>query len=336
MFAVVATDLFLGRRDGGEALIQVRVHPQILPHVLAQVPFLDPDPRERGCEGLRRGVACADHGDSLVDRRRIGLRRRESLDFGEDQRPLDEPRERLRVRVAAFDCHEAKVARRAHVAEEDEVARDDGQNPIQYLSIRRRGQKHSHQPDGHLQSASCNVQLHAQNACPSEMCHAFKSSRRPGVISWRLILNPRSTRIGPIGDWNRNPNPAALRSRLRSRSVACLNTLPVSRKPTTPTLRISRYRSSAFRMTTPLPPTGNPSASITSGVPSRSSAKPRTVVSPPAKKRSLAGSCTPARSSVSSAAASGTCANVVASPSRTLPANTSLLVFGSMRNACAV
>ena len=35
------------------------------------------------------------------------------------------------------------------------------------------------------------------------------------------------------------PNPAALRNLPRSTSVACLNTLPVSRKPTTPTLRIT-------------------------------------------------------------------------------------------------
>src|SRR5688500_14776790 len=42
MLPVVPADLFLGRRDGGEALIKVRAHPEILPHVLTQVPLLDP------------------------------------------------------------------------------------------------------------------------------------------------------------------------------------------------------------------------------------------------------------------------------------------------------
>ena len=56
------------------------------------------------------------------------------------------------------------------------------------------------------------------------MCKAFGPRRRPGVMSWRSILNPRSTRIGPTGDWYRTPNPTALRSSARSISVACVRT----------------------------------------------------------------------------------------------------------------
>ena len=49
-------------------------------------------------------------------------------------------------------------------------------------------------------------------------------------------------------------------------------------------------RASTFSTISPWPPVGKPSWSMVSGVPRRSSVNPRTVVSPPAKKRSLAGS----------------------------------------------
>ena len=89
-----------------------------------------------------------------------------------------------------------------------------------------------------------------------------------------------------VADAEARPRCAARRgrspwsSRTRCR---CRRSRRAPRPPRTGT------RSSAFRITSALPPIGKPSWSIVAGVPSWSSAKPRTVVSPPAKKRSLAG-----------------------------------------------
>jgi len=86
------------------------------------------------------------------------------------------------------------------------------------------------------------------------------------------------------------PNPAAPRNCPRSRSLARRKTLPASRNPTAPSPPMTARRTSAFNTTSPFPPVGNPVELIVASVPSRSREKPRTVVSPPAKNRSLAGS----------------------------------------------
>src|SRR5262245_27586154 len=41
MLPIVAADFVLGRRNAREPLIEVRVHPEILPDVLAQMTFFD-------------------------------------------------------------------------------------------------------------------------------------------------------------------------------------------------------------------------------------------------------------------------------------------------------
>ena len=67
------------------------------------------------------------------------------------------------------------------------------------------------------------------------------------------------------------------------------NTLPPSTNSAAPKSFHTGIRSSAFMISTALPPRGKPRGLIVSGVPTVSSAKPRMVVSPPAKNRSLAG-----------------------------------------------
>ena len=68
-----------------------------------------------------------------------------------------------------------------------------------------------------------------------------------------------------------------------------LKTLPPSRNTAAPRSRHTGTRSSPLRATSALPPRGNPVGLIVLGAPAVSSANPRIVVSPPAKKRSLAG-----------------------------------------------
>jgi len=90
------------------------------------------------------------------------------------------------------------------------------------------------------------------------------------------------------------PKPAAGRRFVKLKSLAFRKMLPASRNVTTANRFTVSMRSSALSTTSPLPPFGKPvCGSTVSAVPRRSSEKPRTVVSPPAKKRSLAGrSCT--------------------------------------------
>ncbi len=123
-------------------------------------------------------------------------------------------------------------------------------------------------------------------------------------------------------------------------SIALLNTLPVSTKPTTPRLRQTGIRSSALKMTSALPPIGMPFwSSVRRRAELVRAAKPRTVVSPPAKKRSLAGrSCTisgrPFASSTGRPFASSTGrGKPVASPRRASPAKTMPCARGSVRKS---
>ena len=76
------------------------------------------------------------------------------------------------------------------------------------------------------------------------------------------------------------------KSKLPTRSI----TSPASRNPTTWSGPNTGIRSSEFSTIIALPPVGKPLAPMVVSSPSRSRANPRTVESPPAKNRSLAGS----------------------------------------------
>ena len=196
---------------------------------------------------------------------------------------------------APSDRHEAELARRADIAQHNQVAGDDGQHAVD-APRRAHGAADSdaarHQRnDANLKSEICNLQFHDSE----------RLSQRdvPGVqvleTAWRDFLavdlesevdaDRSDRRLVPHAEAGRAAQAAAGRCQ-----SACLNTFPYRRSRPRRALRITGSRSSALKMTTPLPPIGNPSSSIASGVPSWSRAKPRTVVSPPAKKRSLAGS----------------------------------------------
>ena len=87
--------------------------------------------------------------DAQGDLDRIRLRRLEAIDFGEHQRPLDQPLERVAERIgrAGRRLDQVELQRGVHVRQRDRLAADDRHDAIDDLSVRRSRRRRQRERD---------------------------------------------------------------------------------------------------------------------------------------------------------------------------------------------